>query len=549
MVWDPPRKLIDLYVNDFDTEVGLTSLYSSGDTGFTFDVSNGKLVMDYSGTGGATELGAQGYNPSIARLLIEVKVDVNPAWVGIGLISSDGSKRIYAIYDFKNGVKKVEYRDGSSTTEITSVNETPAAPIYVRVVITGNYMIVFESTDGSTWTKKFEVDISTYLNLFDESVITDLVPSLGMGGDSTYNHAEFEYFGCWYFGGFGARDPSFIKTIDGMYWQYNGKYYAVVTGSGYDVQGAAALLVEIDDPEDLSTYTAKGLFVVRCTIDTVNKRLGDHPIRIVVDEDKGKAYLYLSRWVTWRAITTAEHSKLIVVSLDTLKSWLDSGGIITLDLTGADASQTIYDLGDTIWDMDIVYVPELGKYRFVGSNTIDTGYIAIYETTDPETVPYTKIAQTSDGNREGGVIIKTLDGIFIYNADIYNEVWEKRDIDLNLLSSISIPSPLGFNSWPVPLIHPGKVLGWEFVLEYDIVRSHGKLHIVDVDPTFCSGIASAKFSIEQYPSSINVTPSSSFSVNVTVANNGNTSGDAEVRLKDHNDNIVDTTTVTIDAGS
>jgi len=57
------------------------------------------------------------------------------------------------------------------------------------------------------------------------------------------------------------------------------------------------------------------------------------------------------------------------------------------------------------------------------------------------------------------------------------------------------------------------------------------------------------FVITNYPSSIDVEANKQFTVDVTVENDGSADGDVEVRLVDHNNNIVDSKTVTISAGS
>ena len=56
------------------------------------------------------------------------------------------------------------------------------------------------------------------------------------------------------------------------------------------------------------------------------------------------------------------------------------------------------------------------------------------------------------------------------------------------------------------------------------------------------------FSITDYPSSVSGTPNSTKTVNITVANNGDTDGDCTVRIKDHNGTVVAEDTKTITAG-
>jgi len=57
------------------------------------------------------------------------------------------------------------------------------------------------------------------------------------------------------------------------------------------------------------------------------------------------------------------------------------------------------------------------------------------------------------------------------------------------------------------------------------------------------------FSITNYPSTISGTPSETKTVNITVANNGDTDGDCTIRIKDHNGTVVAEQTKTIVAGS
>jgi len=61
--------------------------------------------------------------------------------------------------------------------------------------------------------------------------------------------------------------------------------------------------------------------------------------------------------------------------------------------------------------------------------------------------------------------------------------------------------------------------------------------------------ANPLFIIVSYPSSVNVNVSQSFTINVAVSNVGGADGSVEVRLKDHNGNIVSKTQVAISAGS
>ena len=58
----------------------------------------------------------------------------------------------------------------------------------------------------------------------------------------------------------------------------------------------------------------------------------------------------------------------------------------------------------------------------------------------------------------------------------------------------------------------------------------------------------AVFTITDYPSSVNVQPNASFTVKVTVKNEGSASGTVKVQLKDHNGNVVDYKNVSIGAG-
>ena len=60
--------------------------------------------------------------------------------------------------------------------------------------------------------------------------------------------------------------------------------------------------------------------------------------------------------------------------------------------------------------------------------------------------------------------------------------------------------------------------------------------------------AAAVFTIIDYPDSVNVQPNASFTVKVTVKNEGSASGTVKVQLKDHNGNVVDYKNVSIGAG-
>jgi len=57
------------------------------------------------------------------------------------------------------------------------------------------------------------------------------------------------------------------------------------------------------------------------------------------------------------------------------------------------------------------------------------------------------------------------------------------------------------------------------------------------------------FTIISYPSSLVVAPSQSFSLKVTVKNDGEADGNVTVKLRDHNNNIVDYKTKSITVGS
>jgi len=59
----------------------------------------------------------------------------------------------------------------------------------------------------------------------------------------------------------------------------------------------------------------------------------------------------------------------------------------------------------------------------------------------------------------------------------------------------------------------------------------------------------AHFVIVSYPSHLVVAPSQTFSVKITVKNDGTKQGNVTVRLKDHNDNLIDYKTQSIAAGS
>jgi len=61
--------------------------------------------------------------------------------------------------------------------------------------------------------------------------------------------------------------------------------------------------------------------------------------------------------------------------------------------------------------------------------------------------------------------------------------------------------------------------------------------------------AEVHFTIVSYPSRLTVAPSQAFSVKITVKNDGTKQGNVTVRLKDHNDNLIDYKTQSIAAGS
>ena len=58
-----------------------------------------------------------------------------------------------------------------------------------------------------------------------------------------------------------------------------------------------------------------------------------------------------------------------------------------------------------------------------------------------------------------------------------------------------------------------------------------------------------RFTIINYQSKIIVTPGASFTVDVTVKNEGDTAGNVTVRLKDHNNALVDQKTISLEPGA
>jgi len=78
-------------------------------------------------------------------------------------------------------------------------------------------------------------------------------------------------------------------------------------------------------------------------------------------------------------------------------------------------------------------------------------------------------------------------------------------------------------------------------LSHDLVVYYaGNVSVLNTKPSF---------SVTSWPNTINVDTGAQFTVNVTVANNGNASGFVEVRLKDHNGQTVATKQATIASGS
>ena len=57
------------------------------------------------------------------------------------------------------------------------------------------------------------------------------------------------------------------------------------------------------------------------------------------------------------------------------------------------------------------------------------------------------------------------------------------------------------------------------------------------------------FTIVSYPSRLTVAPSQAFTLKITVKNDGTKQGNVTAKLKDHNDNIIDSKTKTVDPGS
>jgi len=66
---------------------------------------------------------------------------------------------------------------------------------------------------------------------------------------------------------------------------------------------------------------------------------------------------------------------------------------------------------------------------------------------------------------------------------------------------------------------------------------------------FPNAITNPHFTITLHQTSLSLEPSQPFSVDVDVSNDGSASGTVELRLKDHNGNLVDSKTITLDAGA
>ena len=561
MVWKPQLKVekLKIYRNEFDTDIsGLQLVFdpTPGNWGGA-RAENGEFVDSYNVTGGSSREWVAGSGLEVGRVIIEAKVNQLGTWVGIGIEWYDGSKRIFYILDALAGRKRIEYRDSGGATEITGIDETVSTPVYIRVVITGKYFIAFESSDGVNWTKKLEVDISSYFDMFDESTLQSLRVAFGYGANDVDQEIHIDYFEAYYFTGFGARDPSLMKTVNGRIATYNGKYYLVVTGSGHGVQGAAGLLVVATDIEDLSTYNVIGQFVTRLSIGGAVKRCAAHPVRIVVEPDKNRALIFISFNVVWD-IDDTQNSRLVVIDIDTLKSWLDNGGLIIIDLVNPTYQNVVALNNHTqMWDFDCA--KDGDYYYIVATDTIGQGNLRLYRTTDPTQVPWEEVGAdltpSGQAGAEGGTIVYVIgEGLRVYYTRLRDFAWIKKDLSFNDLGSETIPSPLdSYRSWHACLPN-AKVLGFTDTTFYDIYYSHGELEIVTDNTTFYKGteeqsIEIAVFQITSYPSSVSASPGATITINVTVANNGSVDGTVEVRIRDHNDNVVASKQVSIAAGS
>lgn len=502
MVWTPQLKVekLKIYGNDFDSDIsGLQLVFDPDpDRWGGAHAVNGEFVDSFNATTGSSREWAVNHNGfKVGRIVIEARLVQTGTWIGVGIEWYDGSRRIFYLLDVVNGIKSIEYRDSGGATTITSTTESVTLPIYVRVVITGRYFIAFESSDGQTWTKKLEADISSYFDMFDESTLQSLRAAFGYGANNTDQEIHIDYFEVYYFTGFGARDPSIVKHISGRIATYNGKYYITVSGSGYGVQGAAGLLVEAADIEDLSTYQVIGIFVIRDSVGGSVKRLGDHPIRIVVEPDKGRALVFISRWVAWQ-IDQNVYSKLVIIDIDTLKTWLENGGVIEIDLVNPQY-QGVVSLNNytQMWDFDCVRDGDY--YYVVASDTIGQGNLRLYRAANPTDVPWevvgSDLTPSGESGAEGGTIVLVKnEGLRVYYTRLRDGAWIKTDLSFAQLASEAIPSALDTErSWHACL--PSKVLGFTSTTFYGITYSHGELEAVTDDPSFYGGTESQDITV------------------------------------------------------
>jgi len=477
--------------------------------------------------------------PKISNLFIWVKVDKFDArWLAVGITDTGNDNFVDVVVDKVDGLK-IEKRVAGTATTLAQLSEVPSAPFKLGISITGTIIGLWLDT-GNGW----ELKAKAYFG--DEKVIQNtylsdkyIVVKIGyIPADGYYGETWIDVFEAYHGVILGLRDGRFALAKSGDTWDYlkiDNKYVVQFTMAGLNEAGEQKVYVgEIPslwlfDPENqtLEPYSL-------IAFDDGTYIRGDHPTAIIYDPDTGTYHILTATLALWYIESTSKIAYASTTALD------NEDHVLILSYTDAIVPESGY------WVIDPHIMFKDGKYYVVVLYRSSSEYhMRLYKTTDFTT--FTLVWDiTFDELKEGMQFFKDADGtemILMGNTSTLDV--DAYDLNGNYLGRIDIPD-IGVRVHPATIIYGNKY----YMLAFDRdefpngeIYTWGDIHILTANADV------VVFTITDYPSSVNVQPDASFSVEVTVENKGTTDGTVEVRVRDHNNNIVASKQVTVVAGS
>ena len=536
------------FSDDFEGSDIDTSKWTQAETGGTYSVSNDTITLVTENTGDhVTFYSAQDIVEDYVALYFRAKVSGSSGSATFGLcdiIPSDNSFYILVRYTSEAGKYEILLKKGPDTVL------TALQTIYV---------------DPDTWFEGLIVYVGGSFTAFikREGIDSDWQPVIDYHDDALEQYMKKIWFGAhdgttavidkiilYESAGTGIKDlrpimdwsngydPSKILTdTSGYYLFWGTEGYYTPSGLSWGMHDRIILLKTND-------------FVNWEIVEHITICVGIAGQGILFKWTDGKIHGYIMNWSSESAPYQNGLHRILYVEMDENFNNITINENVTLVNAPCDSNQ--YD----IWLVKI----QDQWYAVTSSLTSGTH---VWELDSPTSLTFTFYKTIFSEYRENVMIVPATDeqetvllmSLFDKSTSPTKAVIYKLDTDFNVLGEITsqdLSATNGgvmflLNSYNIFIVHDNEES------PYNLLTHDGGFvaHVYDIttDYTYTTIEEQSHFTTTPEKVSISVEAGKSFSINVTVTNDGSAQGTAEVRLKDHNNNIVSTEEVTLSAGA